>query len=99
MGDHLLVAPMMAARIPMIRVGQITTKHWPLPPVHQLPDAVWTTKHTSVGVNTHDHQVLDPAFLEERQEFFAVIRNGVGRCDFDRIDLMRPRVRWSSFRA
>jgi hypothetical protein len=65
MGDHLLVAPEMAMWIPVIRVRQIAAKHWPLPPVHQLPDAVRTSKYAPVEVDTHDNDVLDPALLEE----------------------------------
>ena len=75
--DHLLVAPKMPAWISMIRVGQISTKDWPLAPVHQLPDSVRTTKHTSVKVYTHNNNVLDPPFLKERQQLPPVIRNGV----------------------
>ena len=63
----------------MIRVRQIATKDWPLPPVHQLPDSVRTTKHTSVDVYTHDNNVLDRALLEERQQLSPVIRNGIDR--------------------
>src|SRR5687767_7785120 len=63
--DHLIVAPKMAAWIPMIRVRQISTEHRPLPPVHQLPNSIRTAEHTAVGVHTHDHHVLDPAFLEK----------------------------------
>ena len=77
--DHLLVAPEMPTWISMIRVRQISTKHWPLPPVHQLSDAVRTTKHTPVEVYAHDNDILDRALLEERQQLPAVIRNGVGR--------------------
>ena len=63
----------------MIRVRQISTKDWPLPPVCQLPDSVRATKHTAVEVYTHDNDVLDLAVLEERQQLLSVVRNGVGR--------------------
>jgi hypothetical protein len=69
----------MPAWISMIRVRQVSTKDWPLPPVHELPDPVRATEHTSVEVYTHDHEVVDLAFLEERQQLFSVVRNGVGR--------------------
>ena len=69
----------MPAWIAMVRVRQISTKDWPLPPVYQLPDSVRATKHTSVEMYTHYHDVLDLAVLEERQQLFSVVRNGVGR--------------------
>jgi hypothetical protein len=69
----------MPAWIPMIRVRQISTKNWPLPPVDELPDSVWATKHTSVEVDTHDHDIVDPALLEERQQLFSIVRDGIGR--------------------
>ena len=67
-GDHFLVAMKMSARISMIRVREVATKHRPLPPVHELTNAIGPAKHASVGVNAHDDDVLDLAFLEERQQ-------------------------------
>ena len=95
MSDHLLVAPSVPPRIPMIRVRQISA-HWALPPVDQLPKAVRSPEHTSVGMNAHDDDVCDRALFEKREQFFPAVRDGVDWSDLDRLDLMRPRVRRST---
>jgi hypothetical protein len=47
-------------------------------------------------VYAHEDNVVDLAFLEERQQLTPVIRDRVGRRVFNTLDLMRPRVRWSA---
>src|ERR1044071_1701664 len=89
----------MCARVPMIGVGEISAKYRTFSPVHQLPDAIRTPEHASVGMNAHDHHVLDPGFLEEREQLVPVVRPRVDRRDPDRLDLMRPGVRGSARRA
>jgi hypothetical protein len=69
----------MSAWFSMIRVREVSTKDAPLPPVHQLPDAVRATKHTPVEVYTHYHDVLDLTVLEKRQQFASVVRDSVAR--------------------
>ncbi len=76
----------------MIRVGQVTTQDWPFAPVHQLPDSVGTTQQATVEVHAHHHDVLDPTFLEKRQQFSSVVRHGIGGGNLDALDLMCPRM-------
>ncbi len=64
-------------------IGEVSTEHGPLCPVYQLADAVRAAEHTSVDVHPHDDHVLDSAFLEQRQEFVAVVRHGVAWCNRD----------------
>src|SRR5688572_3338311 len=96
MRDHLLVAPEMSVWISMVRIRQISTEHWALSPVDELPDAVRTPKHAAVGVNTQDNHVFDATLLKEREQLLSTVGDGVDRRDLDRLDLMRPRVRWSA---
>ena len=77
--DHILVAPKMAARISVIGIRQVATEHGPLLPVHQLPDAVWATENASVEVYAHDDHVIDAAVLQQGQQLFTVVGNGVAR--------------------
>jgi hypothetical protein len=94
--DHLFVAPQMPAWIPMIRIRQITAKYRPLAPVYELPYPVRTTEHASIRVHSRDDHLFDKALLEKREQLGPVIRDSVGRGDFDGRDLSRPRVRRSA---
>jgi hypothetical protein len=77
MHDHVLVAANMAARIPMIRVGEVSTEYGALVPVDELANPVGTAEHAAVEVHAHHDDVAGLSFLEQGQQLVAVVGYGV----------------------
>jgi hypothetical protein len=77
------------------RIRQITAEEGALSYVYQLPDSEGTAKHATVGVDAHDEDIIDAPLLQEVEDLLSLVGYRILRCEGERFDLARPRIRWA----